>query len=270
MPRFPIFSELELQKEATATRGEKGIVYDRELSKMAEKRGLQHVGSGDKSTVVRNNINPEGFVTALGYRPDAEAETTREDMIAQFYAHSIFKKLFPDNFPTIHTSWQSREPKSSGTIRTLMEGTRGATKYRAKDLDSDSHKPISRVFAFIEQTKMPINLDGVSCNYEMSPEGAVCYMDTLNVYNTRPHTWIKTLVPTISYMKEHGFSDKDIDFVLKRIARITAQTDYKDEEAKDSQRKSIEYSLEDINEEYTGDTHLLLANTLSLMKSYIR
>lgn len=234
MPRFEMPDQSlidsareELKKQSAESKETSRFLDRREIVALLEKKYTERIiGDGAECIVVPIEGEDEKVAAYSVFKYHIEMSPAEAKKI--FYLQRIFSTLFPHNFPHFYASFgKTVEDKKrlTGTIRQKIKGVKKTSlgyKFKGKDreITPSIRYPIQKVYE--ELAKMGINhlaMDTADANYMLGADGGEYYVDTLRFVPQgikNPNAEKVT-----QYMKEHNYSDGDIEIVKKSIERLT-------------------------------------------------
>ncbi len=199
MPEFFNYRMIELTRAAR-----KVDFFGR--TRVPKKYGLQYVDDGAARIVVSPSKQSK-----VVFASDFITETTWNRVQGLYYAHRILHTLFPNNFPIIHTSFNSKKYNISGTVR---------QKIRPQFFHKKAKYPFEAVEEITTALGLPISFDHASWrNFMVGRNGGEYYLDTVCLYhNSSTYRWDMRKI--IAWMHQNEYSQSDCRIVEKSIKRL--------------------------------------------------
>ena len=184
-------------------------------------KNFELIGFGTESVVIaaktvsKNDLGKINTVIALDYRESRSPLEAKKC----FYTQRIMSTLFPHNFPQFRIVYgsDSQNKFSSGSFREkidLLKANPEANRY------GHAKYPFTTVEHAIRQLNLPVGIDGAECNFGLSSDGGIYYLDSLHLREHR--TWDKNVIS--EYLEKNKYPRQSVDIIFKSINRLNQLT----------------------------------------------
>lgn len=178
-------------------------LYDEEAIDLADKHGEKFLGQGNECVVVTDTRENNKVAVAFSYD-----DVSPQEAITTFYLQRFFSTLFPNNFPHFYLS-KSAQKGAVVSVREYIQ------KSPIPD-DAEIFERFKRVEEVCESLGIKVFIDGMGMNWTYTESGDIYYVDSLKSANFSE--WDENRI--IEYMRNDGYSDKDINVAKTCIKRL--------------------------------------------------